>query len=86
MKAEVSIQLLKFCFQVLNCTLLVSGTLSGDDDGTEREADDDLSPVPVSVSVLLQVLGVSVLSCSLWILFSSENLLNVLPSGKLLLG
>lgn len=51
MKAEVSIQVLKFCFQVLNCILLVSGTLSGDDHGTEREADDDLSPVPPSVSV-----------------------------------
>lgn len=26
MKAEASIQLLKFCFQVLNCILLVSGS------------------------------------------------------------
>lgn len=34
----------------------------------------------------LQVLGVSVLSCSLWILFSSGHLLNVLPSGNSVVG
>ncbi|CAF90095.1 unnamed protein product [Tetraodon nigroviridis] len=75
MKTEVSIQLLKFCFQVFNCILLVSGTWdTGEDPGSD--VDLRLSPVP------LQVLGVSVLSCSLWILFSPGNLLNVLPSDE----
>ncbi|XP_003965830.2 CD82 antigen [Takifugu rubripes] len=50
MKAELAIQLLKFCFQIFNFIFLV--------------------------------LGVSVLSCSLWILFSSGHLLNVLPSDE----
>lgn len=79
MKTEVSIQLLKFCFQVFNCILLVSGTWdTGEDPGSD--VDLRLSPVP------LQVLGVSVLSCSLWILFSPGNLLNVLPSGNTVVG
>lgn len=82
MKAQVSTQLLKFCFQVLNCILLVSGSwdTSGEDQGTSDDL--CLSPVPPSVSVPLQVVGASVLSCSLWILFSSGNLLNIRPSGN----
>lgn len=91
MKAKESIQLLKFFFHVFNLILLVSGRWD-----TSRRSQDQRRkqivtsavsvppcvPVPLSVSVLLQLLGISVLSCSLWILFSSGNLLNILPSGN----
>lgn len=90
MKAEVSIQLLKFFFHVFNLILLVSGrwdTSRRSQDQRRKQIITSVSvppcvPVPLSVSVLLQLLGISVLSCSLWILFSSGNLLNILPSGN----
>lgn len=90
MKAEESIQLLKFFFQVFNLILLVSGrwdTSRRSQDQRRKQIITSVSvppcvSVPLSVSVLLQLLGITVLSCSLWILFSSGNLLNILPSGN----